>query len=557
MRTDPPVHWAAHARRPVVVATVAIVAAVAMLAGCTSSPPSLNAPEGDVTETTTPSPPDPAELAAEVVGRLSDEELVGQVLMPSVSLASDPEDAAALVREYRLGGVVVMGNVEQQRGGSATHVRALTDAMREAAAEFGAEPGIPNLLTATDQEYGWVTRITSGMVQLPSAMAFGAAARPDLTEAAWRGAGGELLAAGINVDFAPDADVLGPPNNYVIGSRSYGSDPAVAAEQVAAAVRGLQSAGVAATIKHFPGHGKTSVNSHVALPVLSQSREELERHDLVPFRAGIHAGAWLVMSGHLDVRALDRGVPASFSSDVLIDLLRDELGFTGVVVSDALNMEPARRWPPGEAAVRALVAGNDLLLMPPNLAAARKGLLDGLADGSLPRERLREAVLRVLTLKFRLAAFDAPDPSRVDLPENWEAARAVAAAAVTVLAGSCSGPLVGDRVRITTSAGRSQQASWLAEALAAHGITAGADGDVVHLVGYGDGSSDLSARAAVTVAMDTPYVLASARSPVRIATYSSTEVAMQALAGFLAGGAPAPGRSPVAVNGLPDSACAG
>src|SRR5690606_35816512 len=140
------------------------------------------------------------------------------------------------------------------------------------------------------------------------------------------------------VDFAPDADVLGDSRSTVIGSRSCGSDPRAAAEQVAAAGRGLHGAGVAATLKHFPGHGHTSGDSNGGLPVLRQSRAELDRADLPPFAAGIDAGAWLVMSGHLDTRSVDPGVPASFSHKVLTDVLRGQLGFTGVVVTDAMNI---------------------------------------------------------------------------------------------------------------------------------------------------------------------------------------------------------------------------
>jgi beta-N-acetylhexosaminidase len=515
----------------------------------------VTAPSANVAGPVPASTGDPADRAAELVSAMSDVELVGQVLMPTVNLADRGASAADLVRTYRLGGVILMGNIEDVGAdATAAQVRAFTDTLRAASKEAGARV---DPLVATDQEYGWVTRIKSGVVQLPSAMTFGAAGRPDLTEAAWRGAGSELAAVGINVDFAPDADVIGDPGNVVIGSRSYGSDPAVVSAQVTAAVRGLQSAGVAATPKHFPGHGYTTVNSHEALPVLEQTREMLDGRDLPPFRASIDAGAWLVMSGHLDVRALDPGVPASFSRKVLVDLLRDKMGFRGVTVTDALNMEPPKRWTPAESAVRALLAGNDLLLMPPDLVAARKGLLDALASGRLPRERLLEAVTRVLTLKFRLATFGRPDVSTLDGAAHRDAARAVAAAGVTVLTGSCSGTLVAGGVRVTSSKGREQQAGWLADALRRLGVSVVASGgSVVHLVGYGDGTADLDSGATATVAMDTPYVLRSATSAVRIATYSSTEVAMEALAAVIAGKASAPGRSPVAITGLPESACA-
>ena len=437
-------------------------------------------------------------------------------------------------------------------------------------------------MIATDQEYGWVTRIKSGIVQLPSAMAFGAAGRPELTEAAWRAAGTELAAVGINVDLAPDADVTGSSGNAIIGSRSFGADPGAVSSQVGAAVKGLQSAGVAATVKHFPGHGHTNTNSHDALPVLGQARAALDAADLPPFQAGIDAGAMLVMSGHLDVEAIDAGTPASFSPKVLVDLLRGEMKFGGVVVSDALNMRPPKRWAPGESAVRALLAGNDLLLMSPDLAAAQRGLLDGLASGRIPRQRMVEAATRVMTLRLRLTAaargitssgitssgitssgitssgITAPDLSHVDTAGNRAAAGSVAAAAVTVLSGPCGGALVRGGVRVSAAAGRQQQAEWLTAALAAQGVPIVATGgQLVHLVGYGDTAEDLVAGATVTVGMDTPYVLASATSVSRLATYSSTQVAMEALAAVLAGTAKAPGRSPVAVAGLPASACVG
>jgi beta-N-acetylhexosaminidase len=264
------------------------------------------------------------------------------------------------------------------------------------------------------------------------------------------------------------------------------------------------------------------------------------------------------MSGHLDMRAIDPGTPASFSRKVLVDLLRDQMRFTGVVVTDALNMQPAMdQGTPGQVAVKALLAGNDLLLMSPDLDGAQHGLLDALASGQLPRQRLVEAATRVMTLRLRLTKATRPSPSTVDTAGNRDAALRVAAAAVTVLRGSCAGPLVSSGVTVTASAGREQQVRWLTDALTAQGITVTADGtQIVHLVGYGDEDDDLSPTATVTVGMDTPYVLESATSPIRLATYSSSQVSMEALAAVLAGRAQAGGRSPVTLTGLPSSACA-
>ncbi len=323
---------------------------------------------------------------------MTDEDLAGQVLMPYAygSSATTVDAAAAagnrrlagvdtpaaMVATYHLGGLILVGfsaadpttatnattNVEDPR-----QVRALTDGLQVAARQLhGAAP----LLIGTDQEYGVVTRVAHGVTLLPSAMGAGAAARPELTEAAWHAAGEELAAMGITVDFAPVADTLGSAQNTVIGSRSFGGDATANAAQVAAAVRGLQGAGVAAGLKHFPGHGHTTGDSHDELPVVAQSPAAWTGQDLPPFAAGVTAGAGVVMSGHLDVQALDRGVPATFSHKIMTDVLRGQLGFTGVAITDAMNMAPAMTRPPGEAAVRALNAGNDMLLMPPDIGKA-------------------------------------------------------------------------------------------------------------------------------------------------------------------------------------------
>lgn len=553
---------------------LAVLAVLLLLAGCA---PAANPAAGWRDPAAVPqhvASEDPAALAA----GLSDVDLVGQVLVPYAYglSATDVSDGAAqgnqkyagvdtpaqMIARYRLGGLMLVNytsgdataktnpttNIE-----SPAQVRDLTAGLQSAARALPA--GVP-LLIGLDQEYGWVTRIRDGVVQLPSGMGAGAAGDPKLTEAAWAAAGADLATLGINADFAPDADVLGP-GNAVIGTRSFGSSAPAVSTQVAAAVRGLHAAGVAATVKHFPGHGHTTVDSHDATPVLTQSMASLQSGDLPPFTSAIAAGTDLVMSGHLDVHALDPGTPASFSSKVLIDLLRTRLGFQGVVITDALNMAPAQRWPPGEAAVRAILAGNDMLLQPLDLAATQQGLLDALKSGQLPRARMLQAVTRILALKLRLVGGPPPGPlAQLDSADRQAAAARLTAASVTVLKGGCTGALVHGSVTVTSSGGRDQQRGWLTDALKADGVEV-ADGSAteVHLVGYGDTADDLAPKAAVTVAMDTPVILAKAASPVRLATYASTQAAMTALAAVLAGKASAPGRSPVDVPGLPRSAC--
>ena len=525
-------------------------------------------------------PDGPAAHAASAAAAMSDADLAGQVLMPyaygSDATTVDKTSAAGnrnlagvdtpaeMVAKFHLGGLILVSFTAQDPTGatnptsnveSPAQVRKLTAGLQEAARQL---PGGAPLLIGTDQEYGVVTRVTNGVTALPSAMAAGAAGRPALTEQAWKAAGEELAAMGITADFAPVADTLGPPANTVIGSRSFGGDPQANAQQVAAAVRGLASAGVAAGVKHFPGHGHTSGDSHEELPVVAQTAAQWTAEDLPPFTAGVDAGAGLVMSGHLDVQALDPGVPATFSHKIMTDVLRTQLGFTGVAVTDAMNMPPAMKWPAGEAAVRALNAGDDLLLMPPDIAAARDGILAGLKSGALKRERLVEAATRILTLKFRTAGKPQPDLSVVGSTEHQRTVAALDAASVTVLRGACAGPQFTGPVTITAAKGREAARDNLARAMkASNGRVQASGGTVVHLVGYGDKAADLNPAAAITVMMDTPHLLAAAKSPTLIATYSSSRLSMMALAAVLTGSVRASGTSPVAVAGLPRTACGG
>lgn len=517
---------------------------------------------------------DAATQARAIASRLADVDLVGQMLMPFV-YGDDPDTVSEatrtanvartgagtpseIIRKYRLGGVIL---VRRSTGdptvstnpasnvGSPAQVRRFTDGLRKTAEELPA--GVP-LMIGVDQEHGTVTRIRDGVTRLPTAMAFGAADDPALTEQAAAVSGSELAALGIDVDFAPDADVTGGPGNTVIGSRSFGSDPSVVSRHVAASVRGYESVGVATALKHFPGHGHTDVDSHQAIPVLGQDRATLDRQDLAPFKAGIDAGSRIVMSGHLDVEAIDPGTPASLSHRVLTDLLRGELGFTGMVVTDGLDMKALTdKYSAGEVAVRAVLAGNDLLLLPPDVRGAQQALLAALKSGRLPRERAVDAVTRILTVKLTSRP-KAPALSSLKTAEHGKVVDRAAAAAVTLLKGKCSGALI--RGPVTITGGSAEARESLTSALGRFGVHIGAGEDSIHLTGYQDTPADLR-PASVTVATDTPYLLASAKSPTLVATYGNVEASMGALAAVLVGRAKAPGRSPVPVGSLPRSVC--
>ncbi|WP_089008431.1 glycoside hydrolase family 3 protein [Micromonospora viridifaciens] len=277
----------------------------------------------------------------------------------------------------------------------------------------------PDVIVAIDEEAGDVTRIESAWgSSRPGNFALGVVDDAGLTEEVARDLGIELAGLGVTLDYAPDADVNSNPANPVIGVRSFGADPALVARHTAAWVRGLQAGGVAACAKHFPGHGDTRVDSHHDLPRIDGDRARLDAVELAPFRAAVAAGVQAVMTGHLLVPALDPELPATLSPHVLGDLLRDELGFQGVVVTDAVEMRAvADRYGFAGAAVRALVAGADAICLGGERAgeadalALRDAIVAAVVAGELPEERLAEAAKRVGQLAAWTAAARAGRPA--------------------------------------------------------------------------------------------------------------------------------------------------
>ena len=210
-----------------------------------------------------------------------------------------------------------------------------------------------------------------------------------------------MAACGFNMDFAPVADVWSNPKNKVIGSRAYSDDFQQAAELVAAAVEGFHEGGIACTLKHFPGHGDTSTDTHYGSAYVHKTLDELRQEELLPFQAGIDAGADAVMMGHLIVDQVDEQ-PALFSYAIVTELLREEMGFDGVVITDSLQMQAMTDYyGSDEIAVRAVQAGVDILLCPMNLDKAINALTQAVEDGEISEERLDESVLRILRLKQR------------------------------------------------------------------------------------------------------------------------------------------------------------
>jgi len=284
---------------------------------------------------------------------------------------------------------------------NSTQVAQLTARLREAT----DEPVI-----AIDEEGGDVTRIAHRTGSpYPGNAALGAVDDTGLTREIYRALGGDLAAVGINMNLAPSVDVNSAADNPVIGTRSFGADTALVARHAAAAVAGLQSAGVAACAKHFPGHGSTVIDSHHELALIDGDLDDLRRRDLPPFIAAIEAGVQAIMPGHLRVPGLTGGQPATWSAAALTGLLRGELGFTGVIITDALEMRAVSD-PHGvpEAAVRTVAAGADLLCLGRDqdeqmYLAVRGAIADAVSEGRLPSARLEEAGARVATLRSWLA----------------------------------------------------------------------------------------------------------------------------------------------------------
>src|SRR4051812_23222347 len=321
-------------------------------------------------------------------------ELALRVLLPAFPGTTAPGWALDLVREG-LGGFALFGNniadVEQ--------VAALTATLRAAR---------PDVIIATDEEGGDVTRLCyANGSPYPGNAALGVVDDVDLTRAIYRAIGGELAAVGITLDMAPAVDVNSADDNPAIGTRSFGADPGRVAAHAFAAVTGLQEAGVAACAKHFPGHGATEMDSHLDLPLVDASVETLWRRELPPFEAAVAAGVRAVMTAHIRVPVLTGDLPATFSPETLLGLLRKDLGFTGAIISDGLEMRGASGaigLP--EAAVRALIAGNDLLCLggesakPPAhgaldmIESTVAAIIEAVRVGRLTADRLAESAAR-------------------------------------------------------------------------------------------------------------------------------------------------------------------
>jgi beta-N-acetylhexosaminidase len=336
---------------------------------------------------------------------------VGQLLVSSFGsefMSTDSAEYDALVREiheYRIGGFHVFGGAERAPDVllDPNYASVMLGQPLAAASLLNRLQAIAPypLLNSADFETGAGFRL-AGATRFPLNMAFGAAGDDSLAYEAGRITAIESRAIGVQVNFAPVVDVNNNPRNPVINTRSYGEDPALVGRLGSAYVRGLQAGGMIATLKHFPGHGDTDVDSHLGLPIINDPRDTLDRTEFPPFRAGIAAGAGAVMTAHIEMPALDPSpnTPTTLSRPIVSGVLRREFGFDGLIYTDSMGMAGvAAMYKPGDAAVRAIKAGNDVVLHSPDDGAAFAAIKAAVQSGEIPQRQIDASVERVLRAK--------------------------------------------------------------------------------------------------------------------------------------------------------------
>ena len=540
----------------------------------------------------------------ETLRRMSLEQKVGQLFVCyAYGPTADTADArntslygvatpAEVVRKFHLGGVIYFAWTDSVK--DPQQIARLSNGLQGASL---ADSGIP-LQISTDQEYGVVFRVGPPATQFPGAMALGATRSAQYARLAAGIGGRELKAVGISTDFAPVADVNVNPLNPVIGVRSFSSDPGLVAELTAEQVKGYQRDGrIVSTAKHFPGHGDTATDSHTGIPVIDHSLEEWTRIDRPPFEAAIKAGIHAIMTAHIVVPALDpSGDPATLSKPILTGILREQLRFDGVVITDSLGMQGVRdKYGDAEIPLRAIEAGVDQLLMPVNPGLAYNSVLSAVRGGRISEARIDQSVERILKLKLGTGVVDHPyvDLARVakvvGTAANYADAQRIADRSTTLLTNDAGLLPLSPAPRKILVAGYSPAA--LGTALQIRGATTVVKdtgttptdakiNDALAAVGDADLTVVLTNKAwdtevtdkqakqqkLVNALLDTgrPVIVIPVRDPYDVAyfpaaqttlvTYGTAAVSMEALAKVLYGEIAPAGKLPVAIPAQPDPA---
>lgn len=374
-----------------------------------------------------------AEIEA-TLNRMSIDEKIGQLLIVGIGGKQVSQVAKAHITKRFAGGIILFRRNIQ----SPQQVANLTTELQQVAVQT---PNAIPLFIAIDQEGGIVTRLKKGATVFPGNLALGATRSESLAEKAGEITAIELSAVGINLNFAPVMDINTNPRNPVIGVRAYGDSPMLVSQLGTAYIRGLQANGVLATAKHFPGHGDTHVDSHKKLPTVGHDEARMNAVELAPFRAAIEARVAAMMSAHILYPALDADTPATLSHRVLTGLLREQLGFEGLIITDDLEMQAIdAHYQTGNAAVMAIQAGADLVMVPWTLKKqqqAYNALRNAVKRGKISRTRLEASVRRILKTKNDFGLFE-PQPIARNLgnPQHLAIAQTIATQAITIVKSS-------------------------------------------------------------------------------------------------------------------------
>ncbi|CDN44809.1 MULTISPECIES: beta-N-acetylhexosaminidase [Paenibacillus] len=336
------------------------------------------------------------------IGSMSTEEKVGQLVIAGVEGIKPDKEAETLVRDYRVGGFILFRDNMKTLQGTVDFLNGLKALNK-------AEGNLP-LMLGVDEEGGKVTRMPASVEKIPSNGIIGKSANAEYARDVSQLLARRVKAFGFSVDFAPVLDVNSNPDNPVIGDRSYGSSAQLVTKLGTAAMLGFKKEGILGVLKHFPGHGDTSVDSHKQLPVTGNGLSRLQEVELPPFQAAIDQGADAVMVAHILLPKLDAEYPASMSRPVITGLLRDKMKFNGLVFSDDLTMGAIlENYDVGDAAVRTISAGGDIVIVShgnDNIIHVLQKLRQAAADGSIPATRLNESVYRIMARKLQYQMTD-------------------------------------------------------------------------------------------------------------------------------------------------------
>lgn len=342
----------------------------------------------------------------QILSDMSLEQKVGQMFVFTFFGTPANQPALAVLSEWQPGVVALLPS----NLGDPTSVTNLTNSLQQTVVDAGGMP----LFIAVDQEGGVVAHLKEGFTEFPVPMLLTATGDYDLVYQVAQAKAAEMRAVGINMNFAPVADLHTNPNNPIIGRRSFGSDPQMVAPILGIFIRGLQDGGVLATAKHFPGHGDTASDSHLTLPIVDYDLERLEAVELVPFRAAIDSDVGAIMAAHIWFPELEpeENLPASLSQSIITGLLREQMGYDGLIITDAMDMDAIDlRFTPEERALMAVHAGHDLILVgahvsPENQVLAMQAVVDAVRSGVIDESRIDESVRRILETKSEFGVLD-------------------------------------------------------------------------------------------------------------------------------------------------------